>query len=167
MPPCKPSPVCDILFPAMETKELNTISSMYHKNMGNQSTECSATPTDSQNIAICATIIEFLKPQIEGIVKSIAAELVQSVAFRPTKTPPPPEDNSDPEPLATSVCKTLGSLGLQSLEDLKGFQYDAQDHILLHVKGRMADSGWLKGDPKLDALGRIMADHRLEFNMLS
>ena len=112
-------------------------------------------------MAIMATLVDYLRGDIKGLPSPLS-NLVRNASY-----PSPPEDNSDPEPLATSVCKTLGSLGLQSLEDLKGFQYDAQDHILLHVKGRMADSGWLKGDPKLDALGRIMADHRLEFNMLS
>lgn len=119
---------------------------------------------DRSTMAIMATLVDYLRGDIKGLPSPLPTLVLNALG---ASYPSPPEDNFDPEPLATSVCKTLGSLGLQSLEDLKGFQYDAQDHILLHVKGRMADSGWLKGDPKLDALGRIMADHRLEFNMLS
>ena len=112
-------------------------------------------------IAQMATIIDFMKGDIEGIPSPLS-ELARNGdggAFHPTNS----EAAADPAPVATEAMKKLGSLGLQSLSELKGYKVDDNNHVLLHVKGRLADSGWTAPSLHLEVLMEVMKDRGLPF----
>lgn len=108
-------------------------------------------------VAAVATAIDYLRGDIEGLATT-AQE-----ALHTTKAP---EALSDPEPLATEAMKTLGSLGVQSLNELTGYKFDNRGHILLQINGRCADSGWTTPDVRLTKLQQIMQDAGLPFQRL-
>lgn len=114
------------------------------------------------NLAILVTLVDFLRGDIEG-VKSPLSDLARNSADSSHQSPP---DNGDPDPISTEVMKRLGSLGLQSLSELKGYKYDDEDHFLLHIKGRLADSGWMHGDAHIVALINTMEECHLPFEPL-
>lgn len=112
-------------------------------------------------IAQMATIIDFMKGDIEGIPSTLS-ELARNGdggAFHPKES----EAAADPAPVATEAMKKLGSLGLQSLSELKGYKVDDNNHVLLHVKGRLADSGWTAPSLHLEVLMEVMKDRGLPF----
>ena len=132
-------------------------------------------PVDSVNerlhkqytLAVVATLVDYLRGNIDGLPSPLS-DLARSTSDSSHPNPQnPPADNGDPNPLATEVMKKLGSLGLQSLSELKGYKYDADNHVLLHINGRLADSGWLMGDPHMCELADIMSTTGQEFTILS
>ena len=156
----------------MENKELTLLNKALEKNF-----ECSFDATydpidnpqertQKQNtLAIVATIVDYLNGDIEGLEPPIANPMQANHPDASLPNPPEPPDNGDPDALATSVCKTLGSLGLSNLADLKGYRVDENNHILLYINGRMADSGWTEIRP-LSVLSRIMREHGLPFTVV-
>jgi len=108
-------------------------------------------------VAAVATAIDYLRGDIKGLAPT-AQE-----ALHPTKDP---KALSDPDPLGTEAMKTLGSLGVQSLNELTGYKFDNRGHILLQVNGRCADSGWATPDVRLTKLQHIMQDAGLPFQRL-
>lgn len=108
-------------------------------------------------VAIVATLVDYLRGNIEGLPSPITALASQAAS---SSQPSAPADNGDPDSLATEVMKKLGSLGLQSLTELKGYKIDDNNHILLHINGRMADTGWTEERP-LSVLARIMREQEL------
>ena len=109
-------------------------------------------------VAAVATAIDYLRGDIQGLAPRTPE------ALHPTKDP---EATSDPDPLGTEAMKTLGSLGVQSLSELTGYKYDNRGHILLHINGRCADSGWKTPDIRLTKLQHIMKDAGLPFQQLA
>lgn len=112
-------------------------------------------------IAQIATIIDFMNGDIEGLPSPLSelARKGDGGAFHPTNS----EAAADPAPVATDAMKKLGSLGLQSLSELKGYKVDDNNHVLLHVKGRLADSGWTAPSLHLEVLREVMNDRGLPF----
>lgn len=115
-----------------------------------------------QSVAFLATIIDYLRGDIEGLPSPLSA-----LARNPADSShPSPPDNGDPDPISTEVMKCLGSLGLQSLDEIKGYTYDENGHFLIHIKGRMADTGWVKDDPQPGALALMMDTFGIPFRLL-
>ena len=112
----------------------------------------------NSGIAAVATAIDYLRGDIQGLAPRTP------VAVHPTKDP---EATADPDPLGTEAMKTLGSLGVQSLSELTGYKYDNRGHILLHINGRCADSGWKTPDIRLTKLQHIMENAGLPFPQLT
>lgn len=138
----------------------------YHFALKNFYPEGKDTNHRLQSTVICATLIDYLRGDIEGLPSPLS-DLARSTSDSSHPNPQnPPADNGDPNPIATEVMKKLGSLGLQSLSELKGYKYDADNHVLLHINGRLADSGWLMGDPHMCALADIMSSLGLDFAVL-
>ena len=100
-------------------------------------------------IAAVATAIDYLQENIIGLAEK------DKGAFHPAS--PSPNPNEDPNPIATETMRKLGSLGMQRLDELKGYKYDDNGHILLHIKGRFANTGWIHPDPHLEELKMIMS----------
>ena len=102
----------------------------------------SSTDTDLKYVAAIATVIDYLNGDIEGIKPS------------PLNSPPstPAEPNTDPSPITTEALQRLGSLGLQSIDEIKGYKIDSQGHFLVFVNSRFADTGWTEGDSHVHAL---------------
>lgn len=115
-----------------------------------------------RSVAFIATVIDYLRGDIEGLPSPLS-DLARNTA---DSSHPSPPDNGDPDPISTEVMKLLGSLGLQSLSELKGYKYDDEDHFLLHIKGRLADSGWMRGDPHIVVLINTMGECSLPFEPL-
>ena len=157
----------------MEKKEIEAVVRAYWGNYNQTYSQRIPRGADAEGadvadrlrhgVATTATVIDYLRGDIEGLPSPLS-ELARNNAD--SSCPAPPPDNGDPSPLSTEVMKCLGSLGLQSLKELKGYKYDDKSHILLHVNGRLADSGWLKGDPHLCELERIMAAEGTPFPLL-
>lgn len=147
----------------MNTEEITILGQAYEKNYsrindyGNDEAK-----VRRQSVALLSTAIDYLRGDIEGLPSPLS-ELARN---EDSSCPAPPPDNGDPSPLSTEVMKCLGSLGLQALKELKGYKYDDKSHILLHVNGRLANSGWLKGDPHLCELECIMAAEGTPFPLL-
>ena len=102
-------------------------------------------------VAMGATVVDLLRNEIkeirnEGLVNH---KLVNQ----------PPDDNGDPDALATEVCKRLGALGLENLAELKSYRIDSKGgdigKVLLQIRGRMADSGWMSDSPHFTELKKI------------
>ena len=112
-------------------------------------------------VACIATLIDYLRGGIDGLPSPLS-ELARNGdggAFHPTDS----EAAADPAPVATEAMKKLGSLGLQSLSELKGYKVDDNNQVLLHVKGRLADSGWTAPSLHLEVLREVMKDRGLPF----
>ena len=113
-------------------------------------------------VGIIATVIDYLRGDIEGLPSPLS-DLARNTA---DSSHPSPPDNGDPDPISTEVMKRLGSLGLQSLDEIKGYTYDDSGHFLIHIKGRMADTGWVKDDPQPGALALMMDSFGIPFRLL-
>lgn len=156
----------------MENKELTLLNKALEENF-TDAWDITYNPVDSADeklhkqytLAVVATLVDYLRGNIEGITPPIANPMQANHPDASLPTPPEPPDNGDPDALATSVCKTLGSLGLSNLADLKGYRVDENNHILLYINGRMADSGWTEIRP-LSVLSRIMREHGLPFTVV-
>ena len=114
-------------------------------------------------VGIISTIIDYLRGDIEGLPSPLS-ELARNNAD--SSFPSPPQDNGDPNPEVTETMKHLGSLGIQSLKELTGYKYDDAGHILLRIKGRFADSGWMENDPRITHLINIMEAWNLPFPLI-
>lgn len=126
----------------MKNEEISKLVDAYRQN--SFSIEYHKGSSNCAEIAILATIIDYLRGDIEGL-KPISKD----------SNPIPSKDNGDPDNLATETMKRLGSLGLQSVSEIRGFRYDCHDHFLLFINGRFADTGWVRGDPHISAFERI------------
>ncbi len=116
------------------------------------------------NFAILVTLVDYLRGAIKGLPSPLS-ELARNNSD--SSCPPPPEDNGDPTPEVTETLKHLGSLGIQSLEEITGYKYDDAGHILLRIKGRFADSGWTEDDPRIAHLIDIMETCGIQFPLLT
>ena len=141
----------------MKIQEMKLLASLYKANETRaQSLENCGNVKD---IAIMATVVDTLRKDLEGlaeIVKPPPTLKKPEGDIHPDSKPQPPEDNGDPNPTATEVCKRLGALGLTNLDELKGYRIDKRGHVLLLIKGRMADSGWLADSRHFKALKETM-----------
>ena len=146
-----------VQYSPMKIQEMKLLASLYKANETRaQSLEDCGNVKD---IAIMATVIDTLRKDLEGlaeIVKPPAVLKKPEGDIHPDSEPQPPEDNGDPNPTATEVCKRLGALGLTNLDELKGYRIDKRGHVLLQIKGRMADSGWLADSRHFKALKETM-----------
>jgi len=115
-------------------------------------------------VAIVATLVDYLRGDIKGLPSPLS-ELARNNAD--SSYPSPPQDNGDPNPEDTETLKYLGSLGIQSLDELTGYKYDDAGHILLRIKGRFADSGWMEDDPRITRLINIMETFKLPFPLIT
>ena len=115
------------------------------------------------SVAFLATIVDYLRGDIEGLPSPLS-DLARNKAD--SSRPSPPKDNGDPNPTDTETMKHLGSLGIQSLEELTGYKYDDEGHILLRIKGRFADSGWVEDDPHISSLIDIMETYGQPFPLI-
>ena len=114
------------------------------------------------NFAVLVTLVDYLRGNIEGIPSPLSS-LAQTNDSSPAQLPP---DNTDPTPIATETVKRLGTLGVQSLNEIKGYKYDEYGNLLLLIKGRFADSGWREDDPHFAALCSIMKTFNLPFRLM-
>lgn len=162
--PLKASPLLCYTIGAMTQENINNLEKAYNNNLASLYTWGDDFGRERRlSVAFLATIVDYLRGDIKGLPSPLS-ELARNNSD--SSYPSPPEDNGDPSPLSTEVMKCLGSLGLQSLKELKGYKYDDKSHILLHVNGRLADSGWLSGDPHLCELKCIMAAEGTPFPLL-
>ena len=167
--PLKAAPLLWYNISAMTQEEMKLIGEAFENNRSD-AFDVLYDPLDSAevrfhrqtNLAILVTLVDFLRGDIEG-VKSPLSDLARNTA---DSSPTSPPDNGDPDPISTEVMRRLGSLGLQSLSELKGYKYDDEDHFLLHIKGRLADSGWMRGDTHIVALINTMGECHLPFEPL-
>lgn len=141
----------------MKIQEMKLLASLYKANETRAQTleDC----VNVKDIAIMATVVDTLRKDLEGlaeIVKPPMALKQPEGDIHSDSKPQPPEDNGDPNPTATEVCKRLGALGLTNLDELKGYRIDKRGHVLLQIKGRMADSGWLADSRHFKALKETM-----------
>ena len=102
-------------------------------------------------IAQMATLIDFMNGDIEG-VQSPLSQLAQSSSVKT------PTRGGDPNKRATECMKRLGELGVQNLDEIKGYKYDSSNHFLLFVNNRFADTGWEKGDEHIYSFVTIVKD---------
>lgn len=151
--------------PAMTQKEIELIQKAYEHNHALAKHRYDEGKAHNRTAtAIVATVIDCFRGEIEG-VSSPLSSLARETDAEPSR-PQEPKDNGDPNPVATETMQKLGSLGIQSLEEIKGYKYDSEGHVLLHIKGRFADSGWMEKDPHLTALIAIMKTFSLPFHIL-
>ena len=109
-----------------------------------------------QNIfAVLVTLVDYLRGDIKGLPSPLS-ELARN--NDDSSYPSPPQDNGDPNSLATEVMKKLGSLGLQSLNEIQGYKYDSGNHFLLLINNRYADTGWEMGDSHICTFVTIVKD---------
>ena len=141
----------------MKIQEMKLLESLYKAN---ETRAQSLEDCDNvKDIAVMATVIDTIRKDLEGLAEIVKPPevLKHNLANHPEKNlPPVPPDNSDPNPTATEVCKRLGALGLTSLDELKGYRIDKRNHVLLQIKGRMADSGWTADSRHFEALKETM-----------
>ena len=111
--------------------------------------------------------LELLGKALRGNIEGLPSPLSELARNNDDSSyPSPPQDNGDPNPEDTETLKHLGSLGIQSLEELTGYKYDDAGHILLRIKGRFADSGWMEDDPRITRLINIMETFKLPFPLI-
>lgn len=159
-----------LYYRAMTNKELELLGKAFEDNRSN-AFHVLYDPLDSaevrfhrqNNFAVLVTLVDYLRGDIEGLPSPLS-ELARNNAD--SSYPSPPEDNGDPNPEATETLKHLGSLGIQSLEEITGYKYDDAGHILLRIKGRFADSGWMENDPRIAHLINIMETWNLPFPLI-
>ena len=155
----------------MTNKELELLGKAFEDNRANVF-HVLYDPLDStevrfhrqNNFAVLVTLVDYLRGNIEGLPSPLS-ELARNNAD--SSYPSPPEDNGDPNPEVTETLAHLGSLGIQSLAELTGYKYDDAGHILLRIKGRFADSGWMEGDPRITHLINIMENINLPFPLIT
>ncbi|MBO6031735.1 MAG: hypothetical protein J6Q22_09700 [Prevotella sp.] len=154
----------------MTNEELKLLGKAFEDNRSN-AFHVLYDPLDSTEVrfhrqnhfAVLVTLVDFLRGDIEGLPSPLS-ELARNPDD--SSRPAPPPDNGDPSPLSTETMKRLGSLGIQSLSEVKGYKIDDSNKVLLFVNGRFADSGWSLDDTHLDKLHSIMKEFNLPFNRL-
>jgi hypothetical protein len=109
----------------------------------------------ARDVAIAATVIDYLRGDIEGLPSPLS-ELARN--NDDSSYPSPPQDNGGPNPKVTETLKRLGELGLQSLNEIQGYKYDSNNHFLLLINNRYADTGWEKGDSHICTFVTIVKD---------
>jgi len=168
--PLKASPLLCYTIAAMTNEELELLGKAFEDNRSN-AFDVLYDPLDSaevrfhrqNNFAVLVTLVDYLRGDIKGLPSPLS-ELARNNAD--SSYPSPPEDNGDPNREDTETLKHLGSLGIQSLEELTGYKYDEAGHILLRIKGRFADSGWMEDDPRITRLINIMETFKLPFPLV-
>ena len=155
----------------MNTDELNKIVKAYWGNYNRTYSQQISLEKDQEGhavadrirngIATAATVIDYLRGNIEGISTCGEKDMILLKALEDLKVkndgfPQPAEPNDDPNPIATEVMKRLGELGLQSLKEIQGFKFDSNNHLLVLTNNRFADTGWIEGDPRIEELSAIM-----------
>lgn len=162
--PLKASPLLCYTIGAMTQENINNLEKAYNNNLASLYTWGDDFGRERRlSVAFLATIVDYLRGDIKGLPSPLS-ELARNNAD--SSHPSPPEDNGDPNPEDTETLKHLGSLGIQSLEELTGYKYDDAGHILLRIKGRFADSGWMEDNPKIARLIDIMETFKLPFPLI-
>ena len=100
-------------------------------------------------IATAATVIDYLRGNIEGISPygekdPILLRALEELGVGRDGSPRMSEPNDDPAPMQTETMKRLGELGLQSLNEIQGYKYDSNNHFLILTYNRYSDTGWEK-----------------------
>lgn len=158
--PLKAAPLLWYNTTAMNKENIDNLKKAYTTNLGHL---WDFEGEDRRrSVAFIATVIDYLRGDIEGLPSPLS-DLARNPA---DSSHPSPPDNGDPDPISTDVMKRLGSLGLQSLDEIKGYTYDDNGHFLIHIKGRMADTGWVKDDPQPGALALMMDTFGIPFRLL-
>lgn len=148
----------------MTQENINNLEKAYNNNLASLNTWGDDFGRERRlSVAFLATIVDYIRGDIEGLPSPLS-ELARNNAD--SSYPSPPQDNGDPNPATTETLKHLGSLGIQSLEELTGYKYDEDGHILLRIKGRFADSGWMEDNPKIACLIDIMETFKLPFPLI-
>ncbi len=158
--PLKAAPLLWYNTTAMNKENIDNLKKAYTTNLG-QLWDFEGEDR-RRSVAFIATVIDYLRGDIEGLPSPLS-DLARNAA---DSSHPSPPDNGDPDPISTEVMKRLGSLGLQSLDEIKGYTYDDSGHFLIHIKGRMADTGWVKDDPQPGALALMMDTFGIPFRLL-
>lgn len=158
--PLKAAPLLWYNITAMNKENINNLKKAYTTNL-HQLWDYEGEER-RRSVAFLATVIDYLRGDIEGLPSPLS-DLARNPA---DSSHPSPPDNGDPDPISTEVMKRLGSLGLQSLDEIKGYTYDDNGHFLIHIKGRMADTGWVKDDPQPGALALMMDTFGIPFRLL-
>ena len=168
--PLKASPLLWYNITAMTNEEIELLGKAFEDNRSN-AFGVLYDPLDSAevrfhrqyNFAVLVTLVDYLRGDIEGLPSPLF-ELARNNAD--SSCPSPPQDNGDPNPDATETMRQLGFLGIQSLDEIKGYKYDEAGHVLLLIKGRFADSGWMEDDPRIALLIDIMETFGKPFPLL-
>lgn len=154
--PLKASPLLCYTIAAMTQENINNLENAYDNNLASLSTRGDNFGRERRlSVAFLATIVDYLRGDIEGLPSPLS-ELARNNAD--SSYPSPPRDNGDPNPEVTETLKHLGELGLQSLAEVKGFKYDSNNHFLLLINNRYADTGWEKGDSHICTFVTIVKD---------
>lgn len=134
----------------MKTEELKAIVANYWSNYNRTDSEripgSDMADRLRHGVATVATIIDYLRGDIKGLTPKVDDKVSHS----------PVDANTDPNPTETEAMKQLGTLGVQSLEEIKGWKLDTQKHFLLYINNRFADTGWIEGDPHIKALSDVL-----------
>ena len=135
----------------MEHEELKNVLETYKGNNLKAICGLHMHENDAHTVAIISTVIDCLRGDIEG-VQSPLSQLAQSSSVKT------PTRGGDPNKRATECMKRLGELGVQNLDEIKGYKYDSSNHVLLFVNNRFADTGWEKGDEHIYSFVTIVKD---------
>lgn len=159
--PLKAAPLLWYNITAMTNEELKQLGKAFENNRSNAvdvlyDLDSAEEKSHRQNIfAVLVTLVDYLRGDIKGLPSPLS-ELARN--NDDSSYPSPPKDNGDPNPEITETLKHLGELGLQSLAEVKGFKYDSNNHFLLLINNRYADTGWEKGDSHICTFVTIVKD---------
>ena len=154
LPYCNPLRHCGTIIPAMTKEEIDRLAVAFNSNLSR------TYPNIIHHripVATIATVIDYLRGEIDGVETRLSDTMgSERPPSSPFATPPPADSSEEPFPYLKETLETLGSLGLQSLDEIKGYKYDSSGNYLISANGRFADTGWDRLDPHILALGHIM-----------
>ena len=164
----------------MEKKDIETLINHYRANIDLVSkyanTACMAiydrdgtNLTAIRDIAAIATLTDVLRGNIAPVSKgleTLAEAIITTNNEQRASCHPVGMDNrlTDDEALEVEALKTLGDFGVVDFREIRGYTIGAGNEVILLINKRGVDSGWEIGDPRFEALKRVMkkTNHTLE-----